>query len=322
MTTIERYGDLAVFVRVVDLGSFTRAAKDLGMSTSQASRAVARLEDRLGTRLLHRTTRRLSSTEAGRALHERAGALLAELDEVEGALRDHGGAVRGTLRVTMPIQFGIRFIAPLAAQFAERYPDIRFDLSYDDRRVDLVAEGFDLAIRAASLADSALMARKLGRTRSLTVASPDFLARHGTPEHPRELAALPALLYAHHGAPVPWRFRGPDGETLVKPSGRFVANNVEGLLAVAVAGAGVARLPDAIAARELRQGQLVRILAAWEDEVPIWAVYPPGKHLSPKVRTFVDFLVEALAAEPWLQCDSCPDAQPDAQPDAATNTHT
>lgn len=299
---LDRYGDLATFVRVVDAGSFTAAAKDLGVSTSQVSRAIARLEDRLATRLLHRTTRRLSLTEAGRALHERAGALLSELDDVEGALRDHGGAVRGTIRLTMPIHFGIRYVAPLAAQFAQQYPDVRFDLSFDDRRVDLIAEGYDLAIRVANLSDSTLLARRLGRTRTLTVASPAYLETRGTPLHPRELVGWDALVYSHDAAPSAWRFRGADGETVVKVSNRFVANNLEGLMAAAVAGLGVARVPDAIAAPDVRAGLLVRVLAAWEDEIPVWAVYPPGRHLSPKVRTFVDFLVASLASEPWMQC--------------------
>ncbi len=311
---LDRYGDLATFVRVVDAGSFTQAAKDLGVSTSQVSRSIARLEDRLATRLMHRTTRRLSLTEAGRALHERAGALLTELDDVEGALRDHGGAVRGTIRLTMPIHFGIRYVAPLTAKFAELYPYIRFDLSFDDRRVDLIAEGYDLAIRVANLSDSSLLARRLGRTRSLTVAAPSYLASRGVPENPRDLAGWEALVYSHDAAPTSWRFRGPDGETTVKVTNRFLVNNLEGLLAAAVAGLGVARMPDAIVTPEVRAGLLTRVLAPWEDEVPVWAVYPPGRHLSPKVRTFVDFLVEGLASEPWMQCtkrehaESAPDA--------------
>ena len=311
---LDRYGDLATFVRVVDAGSFTQAAKDLGVSTSQVSRSIARLEDRLATRLLHRTTRRLSLTEAGRALHERAGALLSELDDVEGALRDHGGAVRGTLRQTMPIHFGIRYVAPLTAKFAELYPDIRFDLSFDDRRVDLIAEGYDLAIRVANLSDSSLLARRLGRTRLLTVAAPSYLASRGVPTHPADLAGWDALVYSHDAAPSCWRVHGPDGEATVKVDNRFLANNLEGLMAAAIAGLGVARVPDAIATPEVRAGLLTRVLAEWEDEVPVWAVYPPGRHLSPKVRTFVDFLVEGLASEPWMQCtkrehaESAPDA--------------
>lgn len=182
------------------------------------------------------------------------------------------------------------------------YPDVRFELSFDDRRVDLIAEGYDLAIRVANLSDSSLLARRLGRTRTLTVAAPSYLEARGTPSHPKDLAGWDALLYSHDAAPSSWRFRGPDGETTVKVTNRFLANNIEGLLAAAVAGLGVARVPDAIVSPEVRAGLLTRVLAQWEDEVPVWAVYPPGRHLSPKVRTFVDFLVEGLASEPWTQC--------------------
>jgi DNA-binding transcriptional LysR family regulator len=302
MEKIDKYGDLAIFVKVADSGGFSAAARDLGISTSHASRAIQRLENRVGARLMNRTTRRIVLTEAGHALQERARGLIAELDEAETAVTDHGGTPRGTLRVTMPIHFGVRFVAPLAVEFAQLHPGLSFDLSLNDRLVDVIAEGFDLAVRIGVLADSALIARRLGVTRSLTVASEGYLDRYGTPAHPAELVHHRALVYAHEAGGPTWRFLGLDGEVTVRVNGPFAANNGEALRVAAIAGIGIARLPDAIAVDDVRAGHLTRILADWEHDLPIAAVYPPGRHLSPKVRQFTDFLAERLASAPWLSC--------------------
>jgi DNA-binding transcriptional LysR family regulator len=300
MDKIDRFGDLAVFVRVAALGSFSQAAKELDISTSHASRAVQRVEARVGARLMNRTTRRVVLTEAGRALQGRAGALLDELVEAETAVADQGGEPHGTLRVTMPVQFGIRYVAPIAAAFAERHPNVGFELMLDDRRVDLIAEGFDLAVRIGLLADSSLIARRLGHSRSLIVASDAYLAKHGTPSEPRELVDHQGLQYTHVGPT--WKFGEPGNEINVRVPGRFAGNSGEALMTAAIAGLGIARLPDAIAADSVRAGKLRRILVPWESNFPISAVYPPGRHLSPKLRRFVDFLAEGLAPAPWLAC--------------------
>lgn len=295
---IDRYRDLAIFVKVVDLGGFTAAARATAVSTSQASRSVARLEDRLGVQLLTRTTRRLSVTQAGRALHERASVLLADLAEAESAVRDREGAVLGTVRVTAPVGFGVRFLSPLVARFATQHPGVRFDLLLDDRRVDIVAEGFDIAVRAGPLADSTLVARRVGSTHVFTVASPAWLERWGTPEEPAQLSGRDGLFHAS-GAGT-WRYVKGAREVTVRLVPRVVSNNIDGLIAAAVAGIGVARLPDAVCAEEIVAGRLVRFLREWEDEFAISIVYPPGRHLSPRVRRFVDFLHENLKEGNWL----------------------
>lgn len=299
---LERYRDLAVFLAVVELGNFTAAARSLGASVSQASRAVARLEDQLGVRLLNRTTRRVTPTEAGRLLHEQAGALLGDLDAVIEGVADSAEEPHGTLRVTLPVRFGGRYVAPLAAAFAAEHPGLRFCLTFDDRKVDLLAEGFDLAVRVGVLTDSSLIARRLGASRQLTVASPAYLAARGVPETPAALQDHDLLVYAHDAAPQTWRFEREGQAETIRAEGRFTANNGDGLLAAAVAGLGIARLPDAILADAVHGGQLRAVLTAWETLTPIWAIYPPGRHLALKVRHFVDFLVEALAPAPWLAC--------------------
>lgn len=302
MSNIDRYADLAIFVKVAEAGGFSAAAKPLGISTSHASRAVARLENRLGARLMNRTTRRVALTEAGRALLERASALLGEIDELEGAVSDQGGEPRGSLRVTLPVHFGLRYVAPLAAEFARQHPAVNLQLSFEDRRVDLLGEGYDLAVRVGALSDSSLIARRLGRSRGLTVAAPSYLKERGVPEHPRDLLGHEALLYAYEPSGPGWRFSGPDGELTVRVTGRFLANNGDALATAAIAGLGVARLPDALAAEAVQRGLLTRVLIPWESDLPISAVYPPGRHLSPKVRAFVDYLAAGLAPAPWLAC--------------------
>lgn len=299
---LERYRDLAVFVTVVELGGFTAAGRALGASVSQTSRAVARLEDQLGVRLLNRSTRRVTPTEAGRLLHEQAGALLSDLDAITDAVADTALAPHGTLRVTLPVRFGGRYVAPLAAAFAAQHEGVRFSLSFDDRKVDLIAEGYDLAVRVGQLDDSSLIARRLGSSRLLTVASPSYLAAHGTPRTPADLASHELLVYAHDAAPQAWRFERDGVVETVRAEGRFTANNGEGLLAAALAGLGVARLPDAILADAVHCGQVRSVLREWDTLSPIWALYPPGRHLALKVRHFVDFLVEALAPAPWMAC--------------------
>jgi DNA-binding transcriptional LysR family regulator len=299
MDPVDRYRDLLIFVTIADRGGFGRAAAHLGISTSQVSRALAALEDRLGARLFNRTTRQVALTDAGRALHERARTLLAELDEAEAEVRDQSAEPRGTLRVSLPVHFGLRFLTPLAAEFATLHPNLRLELSFEDRRVDLVEEGFDLAVRISPMGDSSLIGRKLGATHILTVASPAYLERNPAPLHPRDLAQHHALLHDHESS---WRFRCDGEDVSVRVAGRFAANNGEALRHAVVLGLGVARLPDFMVAPDVGAGRLVRLLASWEEQLPIVAVYPPGRHLSPKVRRWVDFLVLRLAEAPWSQC--------------------
>ena len=300
MASIDRFGDMAVFVRVAEAGGFGAAARGLGISTSHTSRTVARLEERLGVRLFHRTTRRVSLTEAGRSLLARASVLLADLDEAEAAIADRGSEPRGTVKLTTPVHFGVRYVAPIAVDFTRKFPGIHFDISFDDRRVDVVAEGFDLAVRIGPLSDSSLMSRRLGHTRSLVVASPEYLAARPAPKRPADLKDHAALVHGADASGANWRFSNGESDLTVRVQSRFTVNNPEGLVEAALSGLGVARLPDALAAPAVKEGRLVRLLVPWETDVPISAVYPPGRHLTRRVRAFVDFLAERLIPAPWL----------------------
>jgi DNA-binding transcriptional LysR family regulator len=293
---------IEVFVRVADAGSFTKAAAALGVSKSYASRVVSELEDRLGARLLQRTTRRVALTDVGTVFRDRCRRILEELHDAETAVIDQQSEPRGTLRVTLPIRFGIEFIAPAAAEFAATHEELEVELVHEDRRVDLVEEGFDLAIRIGALSDSTLVARKLGPSHAVLCASPKYLAKRGTPARPEDLRRHECLLYTVHTGARAWTLRGPRGEPSVPVNGRFSLNNGESLQAAARAGLGIAFMPDIFVAEDLREGRLVRVLPEWGRESSVWALYPHSRHLSAKVRQFVDFLARRFADPPWTHC--------------------
>ena len=300
---MDRFTSLRVFSKVVESGSFARAAEHLGMSTTAASRHVADLEAHLQTRLLHRTTRRLSLTETGRGFYERCVQLLADLEEAEQEAARATIEPRGTIKLTASIAFGARFVAPVIAEFLARHRDLRFDVSLSDRTVDLVEDGLDLAIRIGALGSENLVARRLGATRVLPCASPAYVARHGTPRTPEELDRHNCLTYAYETTQSQWRFRDSDGrERSVRVSGNLHSNNGDLLAAAAVRGAGIAFGPSFIVGPDIRAGRLVPLLQDFEAPwLPIFAVYPSRKHLSAKVRVFVDFLGERFAASPdWV----------------------
>ena len=294
---MDRFQAMAAFVAVVEGGSFARAAERLDRSVSAVSRDVAELEAHLDARLLNRTTRRLSLTETGRAFHERAVQLLADLVEAEQSASQGGVTPRGTLKLTCPITYGTRVLAPLIARFAARYPDVRLDIDMSDRIVDLVDEGFDLAVRIGAIRSPLLVARRIGTTSIVCCASPAYLARHGTPRVPEDLAKHACLTYEFSPTRNQWRFLAPDGgERVVRVGGPMHANNGRMLAALAAEGAGIANEPDFIIAPELERGALVPILADFaQPAIPIQAAYPSRRHLSAKVRAFVDHLAGALA---------------------------
>lgn len=291
---------LQVFVRIAETGGFSAAARDLGLSKSAASKKLAALEDRLGARLFNRTTRRLSLTEAGADFLERAQRILAELEEAErvaGRLTDEP---RGTLRVNAPMSFGVRHVAPALADFMTRYPDLTVTLDLDDRRVSLVDEGYDVAVRIADLPDSSLVARKLAPARRVVCASPAYWAGHGVPFHPRDLARHNCLIYAYLPAQNDWRFRGPGGPVSVRVAGNLKANNGDVLREAALAGLGVCLAPTFLVGDDLRSGRLLAALDAFaDDSLAIYAVYPHRRHLSAKVRAFVDFLAGRFGPSPY-----------------------
>ena len=266
------------------------------------SRHVADLETHLGARLLHRTTRRLSLTESGRAFHERAVQLLADLEEAEAAVTESTLVPRGTLKLTCPITFGERHLAPAIAAFAVRHPQLRFDVDLSDRVVDLVDEGCDLAVRIGSAGGATLIARRIGETQLVCCAAPSYIATSGAPATPAELARHPCLAYTYLAAPDLWRFTDAAGAIEeVRVSGPLDANNGRFLAALAATGMGIALEPDFIVGDDIRSGRLVALLPGYRPpSSPIYAVYPSRRHLSAKVRLFVDFLSARFAADaPW-----------------------
>jgi DNA-binding transcriptional LysR family regulator len=291
---MDRFAAMRVFAQVVDSGSFAKAADKLGLSTSAASRQVAELESHLNTRLLNRTTRRVSLTESGRAFHARAMQLLADLEEAEQEAGRATVVARGTIRLTAPVTLGARHLAPLVAEFIGRHPGVAFDVSLSDRIVDLVEEGFDLAIRIGASGPDTLVARKLGETRLVACASPAYLATHGTPRVPEDLARHNCFTYEYVTPSEHWRFREPlGGERVVRVRGNLHTNSGELHAEAAADGVGIALEPDLIVLPHLRAGRLVELLPEFAPApLPIYAVYPSRKHLSAKVRLFVDFLVE------------------------------
>jgi DNA-binding transcriptional LysR family regulator len=286
---------MQVFTAVVDNGSFVAAANRLAMSRAMASKSVAALEEHLGTRLLNRTTRRLSVTEAGLAFYERSMQILADIREAEQVAGRMATEPRGTLKVTMPLAYGLHRLGPVIAGYASRYPQVTMDLSLSDRKVDVVEEGYDVAIRIGKLPESGLIARKLGTVHGVVVGAPDYLARQGKPEVPADLAHHVCLGYSLTSLGDEWRLQGADGIVSVRSSGSIKADNGDMLRLAAVAGAGLIFQPWFIVEEDVRAGLLERVLQDYtSEELGIHAVYPSRRHLSAKVRTFVDFLFEQL----------------------------
>ena len=290
---------LAAFVTVVEARTFAAAAQRAGFSKATISKRISALEDRLGVRLINRTTRRMSLTEAGVALHSRCVPILADLDEAERAVADLHALPRGTLRLSAPMSFATLHLADAIPAFMARCPDLKIDLVLNDRMVDLVEDGFDLGVRIATLADSTLVARKIAPSRRVVAAAPAYWARHGKPQNPGELAGHACLLYAYLASPSDLPFQGPDGPFSVHVTGPYAANNGEMLRAAAVAGCGVAFAPTFILGEQIEYGSLETALEAFEPpEQGIYAVYPKNRHLSAKVRLFVDFLVARFGHMP------------------------
>jgi DNA-binding transcriptional LysR family regulator len=290
--------EMLVFTRVVEAQSFVGAARALGMPKSTVSRKVSDLEQRLGARLVQRTTRRLSLTEEGRAYFQHAQRVVAEAEEAERAVTRLQGTPRGLLRVTTPLNFD--YFAPAVTSFLARYPEVELELVGTDRRVDLVQEGFDVAVRAGALADSTLVGFGLGVLRSYVVASPQFLVKHGTPKRPEDLARAECLVFGAGADPSNWKlFR--EGETrVVGVRGRLVVNDFEYLERGARDGLGIAMLPVHRCAADLRENRLRRVLPEWcSPEIPLHVVYPSVRHLSPKMKAFLDHVRVEMTPLPW-----------------------
>lgn len=287
---------LSAFVKVVELGSFAAAADRLELSRSGLTKLIAFLERKYDARLLNRTTRKLSLTDAGRALYERILPLLAEFDDLETALQSDVQHPRGRLRVNAPFSFGILQLAPAIARYMEQYPEVYVDLELNDRVVDLVEEGFDLAVRIGQLDDSSLVARQLAVLDVVVCASPLYLKQHGTPAHPLELRQHRCLNYTYARQGNEWLFQRDEEEVRVKVSGMFRANNGDVLRTAALAGHGIILQPSFIIGDDIKAGRLVPLLQAWKTSyTPIlYAVYPHRRFLSAKVRTFIEHLQNSL----------------------------
>jgi DNA-binding transcriptional LysR family regulator len=288
---------MEAFVRVVEAGSFVAAADRLGISTSSLSRLVADLEQHLGARLLNRTTRRLSLTESGQAYYERCVTLLADVAEAEAVAGQSAAQARGTLRLTCSYSMAEQTVAPAIAAFVERHPAVKFELIVSDRIVDLIEEGFDLAIRVGSVGSDRLVARRLGSMQLVLCAAPAYLERQGAPASPADLPRYNALTYAYSASPRVWRFTDAAGTPRdVRVTGNMHANSGDALRAAAIAGLGILYEPDFLVGSALRTGQLVRLLPDYTGAGgDIWAVYPSRRHLSLKVRLFVDHIAAAFA---------------------------
>lgn len=295
-------GDIAVFVAVVEAGGFSPAARRLGLTHSAVSKKVRRLEDRLGARLLNRTTRRLGLTEAGERYWREARAVLDRIEAMEAAVAGHDGAPRGTLKVSCSNAFGHRQLLPAVADFARRHPGVSVDLTLSDAMADLVADGIDVAIRSAALVDSTLVARKLASNDRLICAAPDYIARRGAPEAAADLADHDCLKLNLPSRFNDWEFQSESGRRTVRIDGRFACNSVEALHAACLAGLGIARLPEFLVGDDLAAGRLVALLEDCRapSESAIHAVRPPGDVVPSKTRAFIDFLVGRFTpVPPW-----------------------
>lgn len=292
--------DVLAFVRVVETGSFARAAERMGLSKPVLSRRVARLEERLGARLLTRTARGAQPTGVGQAYYARASAILADLEAAQEVVAEAVTQVAGPIRLSAPLSFGISYLAPALAEFAGLHPAVELDIELEDRNVDLIGGGYDLAVRIGRLADSALVARRIAPVRKHVLASPAYLERHGRPARPADLAGHALLVYGNEQ----WRFRVGDRWENVRITARMRANNGEMLRAAAQAGLGVCVLPSFIAAPALEDGSVEPILRDFPlEEGALHAVMPPGRAVTARVRALVDFLVERFGPEPaWDPC--------------------
>ncbi|MFC0132486.1 LysR family transcriptional regulator [Massilia eurypsychrophila] len=293
---MDLFGSMKMYVAVVEGGSFAAAASKLDISRAMVSKQIQKLEEHLGTRLMNRTTRRLSVTETGRAFYERSAQIITDVEEAEQIAGQMTSTPQGVLRLTIPLSYGQHRLAAIIGAYTQAYPQVQLDISLSDRKIDLVDEGFDLAIRIGAMPQSDLIARKIGGVHSIVCAAPAYLARHGAPQTPAELTGHACLGYTLTGSGAEWRMEGPDGAVTVAISGPIRADNGDIIRLAAQSGAGIVFQPHFIVGDDIDAGRLVRLLPDWQSaELGVYAVYPSRKHLSAKVRTFVDFIVAALA---------------------------
>jgi DNA-binding transcriptional LysR family regulator len=297
---MDKLASIRAFTKVVAHGSFAAAARELRLSRSAVSKYVIDLEAELGVQLLNRTTRSASPTENGQAYYERCLAVLAELEEADIAASRSQTEPRGLLRVNAPMSFGTLHLGRCVADFMERYPDLQIQLILSDQQIDPVQEGFDVTLRIADLPSSNLIARKIVPAKRVLCAAPSYLERRGTPQHPNDLREHDCLNYGHLATGNQWKLTGSDGDHWIAIPWTLCTNNGEILRDAAVKGRGIALLPTFIAGADLQQGTLRTILAEYKaPELSLYAIYAPSRHLSLKVRLFIDFLVERFGQRPY-----------------------
>ena len=293
--------DIAVFVQVVDSGSFTAAAERLELTRSVVSKYISRLEDRLKVRLLNRTTRRLSLTEAGQIFYERSQFGLGEIEAAEAEVAKLQATPRGRLKINAPMSFGILHIAPAMTDFQRQNPEVQLDINLDDRQIDLVEQGYDVAVRIAELPDSSMVATPLAPCHHVVCASSDYVERHGAPRTPDDLRKHNILSYRYQDSPNEWRFLSPDGRySSVPVTGSIEMNNSLALRQAVLGGAGIMLTPTFIVGKDIAAGRLLKLLPDYRaKEVTIYAVYAGRRHLSPKVRAFIDYMKKRLSDPPY-----------------------
>lgn len=301
MARLPDFEGLAMFAKVAEEGSFAAAARAMGVSVATVSRGVARLEDRLGARLFNRTSRQLALTEFGRTICEKAGAIYRQAEEAESAAREMSVRPRGLVRLAVPMSFGLRWVAPLLPGFFRAYPEVSIDLHLSDASVDLVADGFDAALRIAALPDSSLVARRLCAVTQYVVASPAYLEREGRPTHPRELKDRPCLSYAYRARSDVWRFTNDAGdEEPVMPAGPLRVTNSDALLPMLLDGLAIAELPEFIAGEYLADGRLEAILTDWSlTKGGLYFVTPSARARPAKIAALSDYFAEHLSDPSW-----------------------
>jgi DNA-binding transcriptional LysR family regulator len=298
---MDKFADIEAFTAVVETGTFSAAGERLGVAKSVISRRISQLEKRLGSRLLHRTTRRLALTDTGKNFYQRSVQILADLDDAEQSVADQAMELRGSIKLAAPLSFGLKHLSGAITDFLNKHPAIELNLDLNDRNINLVEEGFDMAVRIGELQDSTLVARRLGTVRSMTCASRAYLEHHGEPAHPNELHEHIGLQYSNINYKQQWSFQTPEGKTIhAQPQIHIRANNGEVLAAAACAGLGITRGPTFILGSYLKEGSLVSILNEYQHAtVGIYAVYPPGRLIPKRIQIFSDFLAGRYGENPY-----------------------
>ncbi|WP_440163221.1 LysR family transcriptional regulator [Actinobacillus pleuropneumoniae] len=289
---MDKLNAINLFCRVIETQSFTQAAQLEQISLAMASKLIAQLEEHLNVRLLHRTTRKITPTEAGLLYYQRCLPILNELKDAENSVSNITSTLQGKITISLPMDFGSRFVAPYLGQFMTTYPNIQLNIEFSDRRVDVVAEGYDLVLRIGALEDSSIVAKRIARSELVLLASPEYLAKHGTPENLAQLTEHTCLIYENHQQ---WQFTDGDQKVKIKPNAHVISNNGYALLQMTKAGQGIVNLPLFLVKEEISAGNLVEILPQYKQHsIDISVLYPHRRYLSPKVKVFIEFLSKLM----------------------------